>query len=98
MTNDEIIAINQNVYHPGAIAVEEIMDGETQLTGIYRKPLSSDSEAVAFFNLSDETKKLTYTPARVVNIRDAWAKRDLGKADEVKFEMAPHTVRIVTLK
>ncbi|MBQ4574526.1 MAG: putative Ig domain-containing protein [Clostridia bacterium] len=98
LTNDEIIAINQNVYHPGAIAVEEIMDGETQLTGIYRKPLSSDSEAVALFNLSDETKKLTYTSARVVNIRDAWAKRDLGKADEVKFEMAPHTVRIVTLK
>ena len=101
LTNDEVLAINQDPLGHQAARVAQDQEAETQ---VWSRPLENGSLAVGLFNLGEmETKvsakwaDLKITGPRVV--RDVWRQRDLGTRDGSFEATVPrHGGVLVTLR
>ena len=101
LCNEEIIAVNQDALGLGAVCVAE---EKTKNSGhkikkfikIYEKPLEDGGYAFGVFNLGEETVKVHLPFDGKGNMRDLWAKKDLGSVDRPDaFVLEPHTVRML---
>lgn len=98
LTNDEVLAINQDPLGKQAIQIRATEEYE-----IWARDLENGSKAVGLFNKTD---KDLYVPVEMKNIqlegkwamRDVWTQTDLGKV-RGHFEMKtrPHGARMVIL-
>jgi alpha-galactosidase len=99
LTNDEVIAINQDTLGRQAVRV-----GGGPGTAVMAKPLADGSIAAGLFNLGE-------TPAPVVlhwddlliqgprAVRDLWSRRDEGIHDaELTAVLPPHGMKLVRLR
>ena len=98
LTNDEVLAINQDPLGKQASQVWKTDEYE-----IWARDLADGSKAVGLFNKTD---KPLYVPVDMKDLqlsgkfamRDLWSQTDLGKV-RGHFEMRtmPHGARLVTL-
>ena len=96
--NEEIIAINQDTAFKTAIPYM-ITENQDSMIHIFKKVLSDGSEAYCVFNLGERTELVKVFLGEEREIRDVWAKRDLGTMSTIKLpEMPPHTVRVFKTK
>lgn len=98
LTNDEVIAVNQDPLGKQATLVNE-----EDAVVIYAKPLEDGSMAVGFFNRGSSIARgrLTWKSAGIrgeQTVRDLWRQQDVGKSgEEFVTDIAPHGVRLVKL-
>jgi hypothetical protein len=92
--NEEIIAINQDTAFAPSIRVFRYKKDEVILD-IYEKLLADGSYAYAFFNMGETSKNVNTIFSEKSNLRDVWAKENLGALDTLTFTMPKHTVRII---
>ncbi len=102
LTNDEVLAIDQDELGAGAALV--LKDGEAE---IWARPLADGAIAFALFNADDEERKITIPFARL-GLEGKWSSRDLWRQkDEGIFEReysasvpghATHLVKFAPLK
>lgn len=98
LTNDEVIAVNQDPLGKQATLVDE-----EDAVVIYAKPLEDGSMAVGFFNRGSSVARgrLTWKSAGIrgeQTVRDLWRQQDVGKSgEEFVTDIAPHGVRLVKL-
>lgn len=100
LSNEEILAVNQDYPAKGAVCVRNIEERspDRKVTGserIYRRELSDGRVVFGFFNTGDFERTITYGLGAEYNLRDLWARRDLGKAREVTMVIPPHGSRII---
>ncbi|MBE9585533.1 putative Ig domain-containing protein [Mucilaginibacter sp. JRF] len=99
LTNDEVIAVNQDVLGKQARRVLA-RDGYE----VYVKELADGSKAVGFFNLNAQYKTISVNAAEIglkssANVRDVWRQKDLGKAAKgFSYKLAPHGVMMIRVK
>lgn len=92
--NEEIIAINQDAAFAPSIPVFRYKkDGA--ILDIYEKLLEDGSYAYAFFNIGETSENVNTVFSEKSNLRDVWAKENLGSLDSLTFTMPKHTVRII---
>lgn len=94
LTNDEVIAINQDAL--GKEARQYVKNADYQ---IWVKELTGGRKAIGLFNLSDkyQTISLPKTDPALkgfTRIRDAWRQQNLTA---VSGKIAPHGVLLVTV-
>ena len=98
LTNDEVIAVNQDELCEQAARVS----GDKDLL-VYAKKLADGSTAVAFFNLGKEPAKISAKWSDLKldgkrNVRDLWRQKDLGRfADEFSVTVASHSAELVKI-
>ena len=92
--NEEIIAINQDTAFAPSIPVFRYKKDEVILD-IYEKLLADGSYAYAFFNMGETSENVNTIFSEKSNLRDVWAKENLGALDTLTFTMPKHTVRII---
>ena len=98
LTNDEVIAIDQDPLGRQATAV--IRQGKLS---VWVKKLEDNSEAVGLFNLGDSEQEVGATWANLGisgrhSVRDLWRQKDLGSSDhEIHALVAPHGVVLVRI-
>ena len=103
LSNEEILALNQDELGCGAVCVGEEIDrdgtGNVQRhVKVYRRRLSGSSEALGFFNLAEREETISCDGTKGRTVRDLWACRDLGTAGEtLSFKVPAHGCRIVQL-
>ena len=79
LTNDEVLAINQDIL--GKQATPVYKDGDVQ---VWVKELADGTKAIGVFNLGDKTTKYSVDFQSLkldkeVTVRDLWRQKDLGK-------------------
>ena len=85
LTNDEVIAVNQDPLGKQATCVQTI--GELR---IYKKQLEDGSYAIGFCNFGLDIVSLTYKDfaklgiAGTINVRDLWRQKDIAKIETSK--------------
>ena len=92
--NDEIIAINQDCLFDPAKPIITIEKGEAILH-VFKKKLEDGSVAYAFFNLGKTKESVTVHLDGESEIRDVWAKKNIGEGEKIDLTLQPHTVRII---
>ncbi len=99
LTNDEVIAVNQDPLGKQASRVKKTDDYE-----VWVRDLEDGSKAVGLFNKSE---KPGYVPVTLKDLgmtgrwemRDAWTQTDLGQVrDHFEMKTRPHGARLVILK
>ncbi len=92
LTNDEVIAVNQDELGKQATCVfrlEEV-EGKVADLRVYAKDLADGSRAVAFFNLGAEPVKLAFKDFAKLGLsgrqtaRDLWRQQDIATLDTSK--------------
>jgi len=89
LTNDEIIAVNQDVLGKQGVCLQTI--GELK---IYVKDLEDGGKAVAFANFGREKVKMSYQDFKKLGIsgnqvvRDIWRQKDVSKINTDKGNLA----------
>jgi alpha-galactosidase len=98
LTNDEVIAVNQDELGQQAAPVAK--EGDLM---VYAKPLADGSLAVGLFNLGTAPAKVSAKWADLKlqgkqTVRDLWRQKDLGQFEgEVSVTVAPHSAELVKL-
>ncbi len=98
LTNDEVIAINQDPLGKQAKQVKK-----SNITQVWAKKMEDGSLAVGLFNLSDKRTNVAITwddlnieGAQVV--RDVWRQKDIGRLDtEYTTKVSAHGVALVKI-
>ena len=99
LTNEEVIAVNQDALSVGAVAVYEKctrrIDRSVECeVRVYARPLENGQTALAFFNLGTTAEEMRWS-AQSGAARDLWAKKDVPVRDGMlTFTLEPHTVRM----
>ncbi len=99
LTNDEVIAVNQDVLGKQARRVLA-NDGYE----VYVKELADGTKAVGFFNLNDNYRQISVNLSDIglpngVQLRDVWRQKDLAKTSGTfSCKLAPHGVMMVKTK
>lgn len=92
--NEEILAINQDgAFHTAVPIYQTEKDGA--LLDVFEKQLEDGSFAYAFFNMGETEQTVPCRFAVPANLRDVWAKEELGKKAFCELCLMPHTVRIL---
>lgn len=100
LTNDEVIAVNQDSLGKQATRVKSTPGAEGDLE-VWVKDLEDGSKAVAFFNRSDEPAKITISWKELglegpQNVRDLWRQQDIGvENDGFSSDVLRHGTRMV---
>lgn len=89
--NDEIIEINQDPLASYPKIIKSCGDSETV---IYRRELFGGDFAVAAFNMGESAFSDTIELDEACLIRDVWAKEDMGTAQKLKLNLAPHSAAV----
>ncbi len=103
LTNDEVLAINQDRLGKGAkpVVINQLPGGES--TQIWVKYLQDGAKAVGLFNLTDEKKQVYVNWERLDikgkhKVRDLWRQKDLGLFERsFKTEVNPHGVEMIKI-
>ncbi len=99
LTNDEVIAVNQDPLGKQAVLIRKCDDFE-----VWARDLEDGSVAVGLFN---KTEKALYVPVEMIDMklegkhamRDLWKQSDLGIVrDHFEMKVLPHGGRLVLLK
>ena len=91
LTNDEVLAVNQDPLGKGATRVVKLPEAE-----VYTKPLEDGTIAVGLFNLGEEETIVSVRWSDLglsggQPVRDLWRQQDLGvKADGFDAKVARH--------
>jgi len=99
LTNDEVIAIDQDTLGNQAIPVVKTKDYQ-----VIAKGLEDGSKAVGLFNLTEKQLKITVTwdvlgIKGVQKVRDVWRQKDIGVFNNAfDATVPPHGVILVTLR
>ncbi|KAF0096037.1 MAG: alpha-galactosidase [Puniceicoccaceae bacterium 5H] len=100
LTNDEVIAINQDALGRQAVRVATV-----GAVDVYLKPLETGAFALAFFNRSEQTQTFLFNKMEKVglggphHVRDLWQRRDLPDCDgEIKGTVGGHGVLLLQLE
>jgi alpha-galactosidase len=99
LTNRDVIATNQMATESSEVK----HDGDLI---VWRSTLPAGKVALAFFNLGDTPMKLDRKFAdfgsdlggHSWDVRDAWAKKELGEKRSVSTELAPHACMLLMLR
>jgi len=99
LTNAEVLAVNQD---PLGLAARRDTD-TAQNIEIWMKQLSDQSLAVGFFNRTDSAAKIELLWQRLgfasdPQVRDLWARKDLGRQKQFAAELAPHGCTLLRAK
>jgi alpha-galactosidase len=96
LTNDEVLAIDQDVL--GKQAVQKVKTNDSE---IWIKELEDGSKAIGIFNMSEKQAKIKLNFSELglnsdIAIRDLWRQKDLG-VFENNFEsnVPPHGVILI---
>ncbi|HLN56756.1 MAG TPA: hypothetical protein VK207_12220, partial [Bacteroidales bacterium] len=89
MTNPETIAVNQNSANN-----KQLFRDERKAAWIADDP-ASGGKYLAFFNLSDSVQTFDFDPQTIsfrgsVNVRDLWARTDVGISGKLNMNLEPH--------
>ncbi len=103
LTNDEVIAVNQDPLGKQATVVASTKDGSGVVTGVLAKEMADGSRAVGLFNTRETAGPVTVKWAdlgiegkRVV--RDLWREKDLGEFErEFTATVPSHGVVMVRI-
>lgn len=95
LSNDEVIMINQDSLcnYP-----EKIYENKEKGIIRYKRELENGDIAIAIFNYGEEEFEDSIEFENEAQIRDVWAKKDLGKTKEFKAEVEPHCARVFRIK
>ncbi len=100
LTNDEVIAVNQDPLGKQATVISRIED-----LGVMAKDMEDGSKAAGLFNLSDNGVQpvvLKWTDLGIKGryiVRDLWRQKDLGTFDnEFSYNVNQHGVVMVSLR
>jgi alpha-galactosidase len=100
LTNDEVIAVNQDPLGKQATVVSSI-----DSCGVLAKDLEDGSKAAGLFNITDSiTRKISvkWTELGIKGkyiVRDLWRQKDLGVfEDEFSADVKPHGVVMISLR
>ena len=99
ITNDEVLAIDQDPLAAGARRVSSVKGLE-----VWTKELANGSHAVGLFNRSDAaaTATLPWADAGLTgkqSARDLWQRKDLGEfTDSISLPVPPHGAILLRLK
>ena len=96
LTNDEVIAVNQDVLGKEAKQVFK-----TENYQVWMKELEDGSKAVGIFNLKDQNQKITinwseFSLQKNQKVRDLWRQKNSGSfIDSYSVKVAPHGVSLI---
>jgi len=96
LTNDEVLAINQDPL--GSQAIRTIVDGDIQ---VWVKQLADGNKAFGIFNLGDKTSSYTLNLSKIgldgnFMFRDLWRQKDLGNFNkDFQVQVPSHGVVMV---
>jgi alpha-galactosidase len=99
LTNDEVIAVNQDPLGKQAARV-----AETEDTQVWAKPMEDGSTAVGLFNLDEDPQPVTvkFSDLHLDGTRiprDLWRQKDLPAAtDSFTTDVPAHGVVLITLR
>jgi len=99
LTNDEVIAVNQDPLGKQATRVKK--DGDEE---VWAKPLDDGSVAVGLFNKGEKGRMVTISWAELgltgpKTVRDLWRQTDIGSFDrEYGVQVARHGASFVTVR
>jgi alpha-galactosidase len=100
LTNDEVIAVNQDPLGKQAIVVSK-----QDSCGVLAKDMADGSKAAGFFNLTDSvTRKivLKWSDLGIKGkyiVRDLWRQKDIGTfEDEYPADVTPHGVVMISVR
>lgn len=99
LTNDEVLAVNQDVLSAPARCIDEHRRGEgvdLTHTKLYEKQLSDGSVVLALFNLGETDAAIPLPPLGGRRARDLWAREAIAEWPD-SLTLPPHTVRLVKL-
>jgi alpha-galactosidase len=90
LTNDEVIAVNQDELGRQAVIAKKDGDFHT-----WTKPLVDGATAVAIFNRSDVEANISVKLADIgiagdCRVRDVWRQWDVGTVDAITVRVGPH--------
>jgi len=88
--NEEILAIHQDL----AAWPEMILEQHEEMVFAFRRPLEDGSCSYAVFNLGESEQNVALTFPEETQVRDVWAKQDLGKTARLQLQIPPHCTRI----
>jgi hypothetical protein len=98
LTNPEVLAVNQD--GSGDFARRVSVPG--QVAEVWAKKVSDGSQAVGFFNRTDNPLTLDFTWQNFgiakPNVRDMWLRKDLGRQKNFTAELPPHGSALVRVK
>jgi alpha-galactosidase len=99
LTNDEVLAINQDALGKQALTVSK--NGDLR---VYAKDLEDGSKSVGLFNLGETNATVTANWSDLnlsgkLLVRDLWRQRDLGKfSGKFELNVAPHGAELVKIQ
>lgn len=99
LTNDEVIAVDQDALVKQAVPVTHAGPGE-----VYARPLEDGSQAVGLFNRGGEAVEVAINWKELGlsgphKARDLWRQKDLGTfTDGFKATVAPHGVVLIKVR
>lgn len=99
LTNDEVIAVNQDPLGKQAACIRK--DGDVE---VWAKPMEDGSVAVGLFNRGEKSNPVKVTWGELgltgsKSVRDLWRQKDLGTVDgEYGVVVARHGASLITLR
>jgi alpha-galactosidase len=104
LTNDEVIAVNQDPLGKQAVVVRGERDAGNFVTGVLAKEMADGSHALGLFNTKDGESTTVTVKWSDLNIngkqvvRDLWRQKDIGEFDgEFTTEVPAHGVVMVKI-
>jgi alpha-galactosidase len=100
LTNDEVIAINQD---PLGRQAKRVVQNTEEETEVWTKEMEDGSLAVGLFNRGEVKTKISVTPQQLglsgpQSIRDVWRQKDVGEfGNSVAFDVARHGVVLLKI-
>jgi len=93
--NDEMIKLNQDALcdYP-----EKVYENREKGILRYRRKLENGDIAYAVFNLGEEDYEDLIELEEAAVIRDVWEKKDLGRTNEIRAIIEPHSARVFRMK
>lgn len=94
LCNEEMIAINQDALFDGAKPYL-LSEDDMKMIHIWKRKLENGDCAYAIFNLGKTEETSTIYFEGCCNVRDVWAKEDLGTFTHYTCTTKPHTVQVI---
>ena len=88
-----LVLLAKAAHRHGAKLCIQLEDGK-KCIHVFRRALDGGDRAYMALNLGETAENVTIWPDAPAEVRDVWAKRDLGRTDAIRIRMEPHTVRI----
>jgi alpha-galactosidase len=104
LTNDEVLAVNQDSLGKQATVVSGEKDGDSYSTGVLAKEMDDGSRAAGLFNTREAPADITIKWADIglkdnCAVRDLWRQKDLGTFDgQFTTRVPSHGVVLIRIR